>query len=138
MEEERKQTAMVEAVEVSGVAEDYKKKACQLLSKSFDDAHMKAPYGSTQADTPELAMLQDFVKGWMAEFVNRAWDTLENGCNAGSKDEQILFLTVLFQNLTDASTACVPLEIMKGLDSMPTAPWNFIAEAAESVMKEVD
>merc|ERR1711879_105660 len=101
------------------MGEEYKKKANQHLKNSFDDAHFNAPWGSTQADTAELAVLQDFVKGWMTEFVNRAWEVVENGCNSNSKDEQVLFLTVLFQNLTDATSVCVPLEIQKSLNSMP-------------------
>merc|ERR1712039_78245 len=78
-EEERVQKAIFAAVVSAGVKETHHKKACTHLQKAYDDAHIKAPYGTTAAETAELSMLQDFVKGWMAEFINRGWDILENG-----------------------------------------------------------
>merc|ERR1719262_1306548 len=114
-EEERIQKCFWEAVDTSGVQEKYKKKASNHLQKAFDEAYLKAPYGKCTGDTPEISLLMDFVQGWIAEFVQRAWDVLENGVGAGSKDEQILFVTVLFQNLCDPNVACVPYEIAQSM-----------------------
>merc|ERR1712087_381223 len=103
---------------------------------------IKAPYGTTAAETAEMSMLQDFVKGWMQELVNRAWDILENGIpssgGTASREEQILFLTVLFQNLTDAANAALPHELTSVIETPPPTPWGFVAECAENVFQEMD
>lgn len=137
-EEERLQRVMWEALAASGVKESYQKKANQHLQKAYDEAHIKAPYGSTTAELPQLALLQDFVKGWMSDFVGRAWDVLAHGVGSGSatRDEQILFLTVLFQNLTAA--ACLPHDLTVLIETPPPSPWAFIAVSAEAVFAEID
>merc|ERR1719335_864582 len=61
-EEERIQKAMWDAVSISGLAESYQKKAGKHLQSAYDEAHMSAPYGSTPAGTPEMGLVQDFVK----------------------------------------------------------------------------
>merc|ERR1712187_757736 len=88
-------------------------------------------------------MLQDFVKGWLAEFITIAkQDVLTYGieANAGrvQKSDQILFLTVLFQNLTDARNASLPHELTSLIDTPPASPWAFIAESADSVFAIVE
>ena len=56
----------------------------------FSICHLsKAPYGTTSNESPELAVLQDFVKGWMSDFIGKGWDVLENGLSDGSKDAQV-------------------------------------------------
>jgi len=134
-EEERIGKALWEAVAAAGVLETHQKRARQHLTGAFDEAHLHAPYGGTQADSPALALLQDFVKGWMHEFVKKAWDVIEHGhAGAGSKDESVLFLTVLFQNLCDPDVACVPHEIIMALEGLPASPWEFIAHTAEEAL----
>merc|ERR1712014_532964 len=90
----------------------------------------------------ELQMLQDFVKGWMVEFVGRAWDVLENGITSSgataTREEQILFVTVLFQNLSDANNAALPHEITSLIESPPQSPWAYVAELTEAVYAEMD
>lgn len=139
-EEERVQRAMWEAVEASGVHHSHQKKACTYLQKAYDEAHMKSPYGSTIAETSELAWLQDFVRGWMSDFVTRAWDVLQHGIGAGSptRDEQVLFVTVLFQNLTSAENAALPFELTTRINNPPPTPWAFVAECTETVFAALD
>lgn len=140
-EEERISKATWEAVEASGVKEAFQKKCNKHLQTAYDDAHIKAPYGTTTAETAELSMLQDFVKGWMSEFVGRSWDVLETGIGAGARatrDEKVLFVTVLFQNLTISANAALPHELTSLIESPPPSPWAFVAEAAEVVFQELE
>jgi hypothetical protein len=139
-EEERIQKAMWDACELSGVKETHIKKASQHLQKAYDDAHFKAPYGTTQGETPAISLLQDFVKGWMSDFVGRAWDIIENGTNTGGpgKEAGVLFCTVLFQNLTDANMACLPNDITSLIETPPPSPWPFVAQCAETVFNELE
>jgi len=139
-EEERIQKAMWDAIVVAGIKDSHQKKANQHLMKSYDDAHFKAPYGTTTNDSPELAVLQDFVKGWMLEFVGRSWDVLESGLADSSQDVQVSTVAVLFQNLMDPNVQCMPYEIIteitNSLGGLPAAPWPFIDEIAVQVFQE--
>merc|ERR1712032_32158 len=141
-EEERITKAMWDAVVASGVKESHQKKASQHLAKAYDVAHLKAPYGSTTADSAEIGMLQDFVKGWMMEFCTIGADVLKYGVGDGagnpSKGEQILFLTILFQNLTDARNAALPHELTSLIETPPPSPWAFIAECSEKVFTDIE
>jgi hypothetical protein len=137
-EEERISRAIWEAVVAVGIPQSHQKKANGHLMKSYDDAHFKSPYGSSPSDSEELSVLQDFVKGWMLQFLGRAWDVLENGMGAHAKDAQVLFLTQLFQHLCDPGVNCLPYEIANTLGGLPAAPWEFIAEAAEQVVDEAN
>merc|ERR1712190_210327 len=103
-----------------------------------DEAHFRAPYGSHIAATQELGMLQDFVKGWITEFVERAWDVLFHGIGAGnaSRDEQLLFLTIVFQSLASPERACLPHDLVSLIPNPPANPWPFVAEAAHAVLVE--
>merc|ERR1740121_903202 len=78
-EEERITKAMFDAVVGSGVKESHHKKAATHLANTYSIAHIKAPYGATSADSAEIGMLQDFVKGWMMEFIDYASDVLSWG-----------------------------------------------------------
>jgi hypothetical protein len=145
LEDERITRAIADVVDGSGILESHKKKANQQLAKSFDSAHMKAPYGSTVNASPELAVLQDFVKGWMKEFVEGGWDVLENGLTDTSRESQIAHLTTIFQSLMDPNIAVVPLEIIAEISNsatsggaMPATPWAFVGEVAEEVYKETE
>merc|ERR1712232_71954 len=126
--------------ETSGVKPKQIKKCCQHLMKAYDDAHFESPYGSNNADTPELGMLQDFVKGWMSQFVGRAWDILNNGIESidAGIDGQVLFVTVLFQTLTSPERACLPHGLTSMITEPPPHPWPFIAESVEKVFKEAE
>merc|ERR1712232_59050 len=137
-EEERIQKCMWDAVEESGVGESFKKKMLTHIQKAYDEAYLKSPYGSCAGESPEVSLLMDFMTGWISEFVQRAWDVLERGIGASgaaSKDEQILFVTVLFQNLCDPSVACVPFEIHQSMESLPSNPWDFIGKTVEQVFE---
>lgn len=139
-EEERIQKAMWDAVVACGVKESHRKKANNHLSKAYDEAHLKSNYGSSAAETPELGLLQDFVRGWMGEFVRRGWDVLENGIGNGSvaRDEQVLFVTVLFQTLTDAAgNACLPHDLTTQILVPPPSPWAYIGTCAEAVFADI-
>jgi hypothetical protein len=140
-EEERIVKAMTECVEQSGIQENHRKKCLEQLQSSYDDAHIKAPYGTNVAETPELGMLQDFVRGWMFEFVKRSHGVLTYGVASddgkASKDEQVLFVTVLFQNLCDTKNVCLPNDLTSLIPSPPTHPWAYVAEAAEAVFQDI-
>jgi len=142
-EEVRIEKAIWECVEQTGMKDSFKKKANDKLNSSYDDAHIKAPYGTNAAETPEVGMLQDFVKGWMFEFVHRAHDVLTygisgDGSSKSEKDEQVLFVTVLFQNLCDAKNVCLPNDLTSLVAAPPAHPWAFVAECAETVFNEVE
>merc|ERR1740130_1973872 len=108
-----------------GLNEGYQKKAAKHLQTAYDDAHMAAPYGSTTAASPEMGLVQDFVKAWMQEFVAKSWDVLENGV-VGGKDEQFAFLTTLFQYLTAQ------------LEAPPPESWGFIGELAMKIFTDME
>merc|ERR1719356_1361758 len=133
-EEERVQKGLWEAVSISGLPEAYQKNAFKHLQNSFDRAHMGAPYGSTTADTVELGLVQDFVKGWMEEFAGRAWTVLNEGVSS-DQEEQYAFLTTLFQHLTDPEQCCLPFELVSQPGAMPPESWTFVADTAMAILK---
>jgi hypothetical protein len=137
-EEERIQKVMWEVLELCAVKDEYRKKCNKALISSFDDAFMKSPYGTNTAlgETAGMCMLKDYVRGWMTEFVGKGWEVIVNGSTAATRDEQILFVTVLFQHLTDPNQHCLPREVVAQLDGLPDAPWSYIAETAEIIFKE--
>jgi len=135
-EEERLQKVMWDAVSMSGLTDAYQKKASKHLQTAFDDAHLSAQYGSTQGVTLEFGMLQDFVKGWMAEFVSRSWDVLQNGVGSG-QEAWVPWVTALFQNLCGPDLACLPHELVaQAGENLPPASWTFVAEAAYVIFAE--
>jgi len=136
-EEERIQKAMWDAISISGLDESYQKKAAKHLQVAYDDAHMAAPYGSTSATTPEMGLVQDFVKAWMSNFVNKSWDVLENGV-VGGKDEQFAFLTTLFQYLTDPDRSCLPHDLTAQLEAPPPESWGYIGELAMKIFTDME
>jgi len=144
MEEQRIEKTIKDVVDLSGIKEDYKKKAIQHLNKSFDEAHMSAPYGGTTNECPELAVLQDFVKGWLISFVEKAaWDVLEDGIIENSRESQVSNVTVLFQNLLDPTVAIVPADIASEIvnssaGALPPSPWGFIDEATIEAFQHYD
>jgi len=136
-EEERIQKAMWDAVSISGLNESYQKKAAKHLQAAYDEAHMSAPYGSTQASSPEMGLVQDFVKCWMTEFISKSWDVLENGV-VGGKDEQFAFMTTLFQYLTDPDRSCLPHDLTAQLEAPPPESWGFIGELAMKIFTDME
>merc|ERR1712039_784327 len=84
-----------------------------------------------------MCMLKDYIKGWMTEFAGRGWDVIQQGSTAATRDEQILFVTVLFQHLTDPNQGCLPREVVAQIDGLPPAPWSYIAEVAEEIFKQM-
>lgn len=141
-EEERIAKCISDAVDAAEVRDAYKKKAINHLGKAFDEAHFKSPYGTTPATSPEMGMIKDFVRGWMADFVGRAWDVMDNGIGQGvmgtSRDEKVLFVTVLFQSLTDQSNPALPADLTAAVADMPPSPWPYVAECAEAVFGDLD
>jgi hypothetical protein len=134
-EEERIQKGLWEAVVISGLPEAYQKPCSKHLHGSYDRAHMQAPYGATKGDSVELGLVQDFVKGWMEDFVGRGWNVLNEGVSA-DKEEQFAFLTTLFQHLVDPEQCCLPFELVSQPGAMPPENWAFVAETAMKVLKE--
>lgn len=140
-EDERCTKVMAGAMVLSGVKDEYMKKAIQHLTKAYDDAHFRAPYGSSQNGTPQVAQLEDFVKGWMTEFhIRAAWDVFTDGLPDNSQEKQIVYLSVLFQNLLDPGVACMPADIAtdvaNALGGLPSSPWAYINECAAAVIFE--
>lgn len=139
-EDQRVEHQMTEAIGASGIKDEYKKKALGYLQKSYDDAYFGAPYGTSKADRGELAVLQDFVKGWLQGFIQRSHDVLENGLPDTSKDVQVATVAMLFQTLMDPNIACMPAEIATQVTSavggLPGAPWEYVFEATNVVFME--
>jgi len=137
-EDERIQKSMWEAIAESGLEEKQHKKANAHLQKAYDEAHLGSAYGTSIALSPELGLLQDFMQGWMKEFVERAWEFLTNAI-ASSKEETIAYVVALFQKLADPEVVCLPHGLVTPLEgSMPPAGWSFIMETAYAVCAEVD
>eukprot|EP00747_Dinoflagellata_sp_TGD_P183077 gnl/TRDRNA2_/TRDRNA2_37745_c0_seq3.p1 gnl/TRDRNA2_/TRDRNA2_37745_c0~~gnl/TRDRNA2_/TRDRNA2_37745_c0_seq3.p1 ORF type:complete len:379 (-),score=77.95 gnl/TRDRNA2_/TRDRNA2_37745_c0_seq3:72-1208(-) len=139
-EEERIQKAMWEAISLTSLSESYHKKCSQHLQKSYDEAHIAAPYGSTEGDSAEMRMLQDFVKGWITEFMRRAWDVLENGVPGGADGEKILFVTTLFSQLCGPEILALPHDLVAplGEGGGPPADWPFIGESVVALFDEAN
>jgi len=135
-EEERILNAVWETIENSGLSSAYHKKCNSHLTRSYDEAHISAPYGQHVAEKAEFGLLQDFLKGWMSEFISRAWDVLENG--VGGRDEQVNFVTNLFQTLAHPERKCLPHDLLASLDSPPPASWSFVGEAVIAIFTEND
>jgi len=140
-EEKRITEGMSNVVKLSAIEEGFHKKANQHLTKSYDLAHFTADFGKSTAPEGEImGLLQDFVKGWMKEFCDHAWDVLENGLPDPSKEGQISQITVLFQNLLHPQNAIIPVDIATEMAQaglkVPDSPWPYIDEAAIALFKE--
>ena len=44
-------------MESTAIQEPLREKANQRVAKPYDDAHTKAPYGGSDAETPEMGMI---------------------------------------------------------------------------------
>merc|ERR1712151_717932 len=86
------------------------------------------------AETPEIGLVQDFVKGWMEDFCGRAWNALNEGVGE-DQEEQYAFLTTLFQHLTDPEQCCLPFELVSQPGAMPPENWSFVADAVMQILK---
>jgi len=135
-EEERHQKVMWDAVSTVGIKSDYHKKANKHLATSFEAAHIAAKYGTSQAMTPALGMVQDFVMAWIRDFCKRAWDILANGISSSTPDQQIAVVTMLFQYFCDPAHTCLPVDLVSQLDMPPPANWDFIAQAVIQLWAE--
>lgn len=123
-----------------GLSQDKSKKLNRVLNYTFDDAFMKAPFGTSTLDTPAMNMLTDFVHGWMLGFVKRADDFLKSEYG-GQMDQKVLFVAALFQHLTSPTYACLPEELLVefgGANFLPAYPWAFIAQTAEIVFIQAE
>merc|ERR1719313_2250444 len=134
-EEEKLVKAVWDAVDKeSGLSDSQKKKANGHLMKSYDDAHYNSPYGTTANDSADIAELQDFVKGWMGTFAQKAYAALENGLSDSSPEGQKACLTTMFQHLLDPNVAAIPLKLQ---NVMQPAPWAYIEQCANEVVTEM-
>lgn len=132
-EEERIYNTMQELVTNSGLAESNVKRAVTFLRKGYDEAHLAAPYGTTTAASPELQTLQDFIKGWMKDFVRRAGDVLAAGVGE-DYESQAAWVEALFSNIADPAVLCLPYDLYAAVgDSLPARPWPFISETVSEV-----
>jgi len=134
-EEERITKEAYNALQMAGMTDSYMKKANQHLTKSYDDAHFQAPYGTSSNDSTDVATLMDFIKGWMSMFANKAYSQLENGLKDPSSSGQVAALTAIFQHLFDPNVAACPLALQNCL--MPS-PWTYIEECATEVIHEIE
>lgn len=128
-EEERQTRVMWDAIAASGFRSDYQKKANKHLLAAYEAAHISAKWGTSQASTADLGLVQDFVEAWMTEFCRRAWDVLHNGIPNSSNKVQIGVLTVLFQYLCDPLHSCLPHDLAGCLTEPPPANWEFVQSA---------
>merc|ERR1712034_24074 len=72
----------------------------------------------------------------MTEFIGRSWDVLENG--VGARDDQVNFVTNLFQTLSHPERSCLPHDLVASLQEHPPANWPFIAETCHTIFAEND
>jgi hypothetical protein len=137
-EEERINKQFWKAIEAGGIAAgNHTKKACTHLCKSYDEAHFNAPFGSQENGsslTPEVVMLQEFVKGWMSIFATKAYSVLENGLEDSSPAGQTTALKAIFEAITDPDSPCLPLSLQP---SLPSAPWEYVDTCATEVIAEL-
>ena len=79
-EEDRFYRCMFEVLGAAGLSDEtYKKEANNHMVTAFEEAHMNSSDDTMVAASPEVAMLHEFIRGWMTEFVTRSWDVLESG-----------------------------------------------------------
>jgi hypothetical protein len=137
-EEERVTRQFWKAVEAGGIqAGNHQKKANLHLGKAYDEAHFNTPFGSQENGsslTPEVVMLQEFVKGWMSIFAQKAYSVLENGLEDCSPAGQSTALKAIFEVLMDPDSPCLPLSLQP---SLPSAPWSYLETAATEVIAEL-
>lgn len=141
-EEDRILKVMWEALEPAGIPEPHRKKIYNAIHKGYDAAHYQAPYGSDFAgnmhpESSPLSVLQDFVKGWIFEFICRSSELLESGMMLTTKEAKAAVLVGLFKTLADpTSFNCLPYDITSVLTlSQITDQWaGFIDQAvAEAI-----
>jgi len=135
-EEERISKQFWNALEAAGIQEKQRKKGNQHLLAAYDEAHFNSPYGSVESGaslTPEVAMIQEFVKGWMTHFASKGYSVFENGLGDSSPAAQVAALTTIFQTLLNPDSPCLPLCVQPAL---PPAPWSWVEECANEVVAE--
>eukprot|EP00929_Paragymnodinium_shiwhaense_P031678 TRINITY_DN1769_c0_g2_i1.p1 TRINITY_DN1769_c0_g2~~TRINITY_DN1769_c0_g2_i1.p1 ORF type:complete len:471 (-),score=158.07 TRINITY_DN1769_c0_g2_i1:114-1424(-) len=136
-EEERVQKGLWEAVVVSGLDDAFHKQCWKHLQNSYDRSHMQAAYGTSESDTPEFGLVQDFVRFWMEDFIGRAHHLLhENYKN--DEEEHFAFVSTLFQHLTAPEQCCLPFELVSQPGAMPPENWEYVAEIAMKLTKNQD
>lgn len=136
-EEERVVKGMWAGIEAAGFLDNHRKKVNQHLMRAYDEAHFNAPYGSIEnaSLSPDVAALQEFVKGWMSSFADKAYSQLQNGLQSTSGVAQVAALAVMFQTLMDPNSPCLPIQMQSAL---PPAPWSYIEECATQVIAEAE
>jgi hypothetical protein len=138
-EEERIEALLRKAVASVGnyVPDPFDQLALGHLLASYDEVHLNAPWGSHGAPSTteglpsmELGLVQDFVKGWMVEFLKRAQQDILQSIG----DDKVTFVTLVFEFLTHPDTCAVPFDLVSAL-TIPIPPrWSFIHETAMSVL----
>jgi hypothetical protein len=134
-EEQRLAKAFWEAITSVGLEEKWHKKAYSNLAKSYDSAHAVSPWGLAQGEHAGLNMLQDFTYGWMRDFMHYGWDVLEQGIGQ-DKEQQIIFVTALFQTLVGPEMRAVPFAIVQMFEEeqgLPPSGWDFVASACQDI-----
>lgn len=113
------------------------------LEGAYDEVHLNAPWGSHGAPSAEglpsleLGLVQDFVKGWMVEFIKRAQlDVLP--CVGQTQDEQVTFVTLLFEFLTNSQTCAIPYDLVSCLTIALPEKWPFIHKSAMKVIMGIE
>lgn len=109
------------------------------LEGAYDEVHLNAPWGSHGAPSAEglpsleLGLVKDFVKGWMVEFIKRAQlDVLP--CVGQTSEEQVTFVTLLFEFLTNSQTCAIPYDLVSSLTISLPEKWPFIHQSAMNII----
>jgi len=136
-EEERIVKEMWAAIHLSGIHESSSKLAFKHLTYSYDETFMGAPYGHTTASTSELALVQDFLKYWLIDFVAKSWEMIEAAVGKELQD-QFQCVSTMFIYLCDPEHSVLPPELMNQLDSPPPVGWGYVADLTMEVMKEMN
>ena len=48
---------------------------------TFEESHTNSIDGTMMAASPEVAMIHEFIRGWMTDFMSCSCDMLQNGVN---------------------------------------------------------
>merc|ERR1712118_210396 len=94
------------------------------------------PYGSTGASSPELGLVQDFIKYWITEFVGKCWDVIVSTAGDNTQD-QFNLVNGIFVNILEPEKSVLPSELTADLESIPADAVNFVSDQTMVALMEL-
>merc|ERR1719247_2837696 len=135
-DEERLAKVMWDSIQISMISEAHQKSAYKQLMWAYDEAGMSAPYGSAGASSPEMGLVQDFIKYWITKFVGNSWESIVASVGEGMQ-EQFMLVQGIFVNMLDPQNSVLPKDLTSQLDNIPSAGWDFVADQAMEALTEM-